>query len=150
MTLFLKNLIAGLRQRSAQRPPPPPRCARLGVESLEVREVLSTVPVLPTTALVTAPVVHADSTGGTLGVIATPETPVHGYKWRRLRPWALDAQSPQVTTMMIQSDRVVVATQALPQHDAVFLHLAAGGTDGTTVLIGGTGVVRGPQGPLLF
>jgi hypothetical protein len=149
MTLFLKNLIAALRRRPARRPSPPRR-ARLGVEAMEAREVLSTVPMLPTAALVTAPAVHADSTGGTHGGIATPETPVHGYKWRRPRPWALDAGSTGSMRAVLQSDGGAPASQSVPHRLEMVLHLAAGGADGTTFLIGGTGVVRGPQGSPAF
>jgi hypothetical protein len=160
MKKLLKNLLASFRRR-----PDLARRARLNVERLEAREALSAAPLAlpgPTLApALVAPALHADSTGG-LGPIATPDRPVHGYKWRRPHPWVATPAAHIGNPGGALGDVVIADTLAtghtsgkrqhepLASHQGeVFLHLAAGGTDGPTALTGhGLVVVRLPEGPL--
>jgi hypothetical protein len=169
MLQSLKKLIACLRQRSVRPVSAPTRRARLDLERLETREVLSaSLSPIPGAALAPAlpatPVPHADSTGGLLGGIATPDQPVYGYKHRKRIPRALDAQGTPTESAVAASflrlegivgqpthDRppTALSAQALALRDGVFLHLAAGGSDGPTALSGnGLFVVHSPEGPL--
>jgi hypothetical protein len=150
----LQKLITCLQQRLARRPALAPRGARLGIEALEAREVLSISPMrLPTAvltpALVGSPSHHADSTGGTLGPIETPDQPVYGYKHRRRYPVTVNTRSPQVTPTKHRPGHFALPTQTLFQRGEVFSHLAVGGTDGSTVLSSnGLIVLHQPEGPL--
>jgi hypothetical protein len=57
--------------------------------------------------------------------------------------------SSEGTTTRLQPNGVLPATQALPHQDEVFLHLAAGGVDGSNIgSRGGMIVVGVPEGPL--
>jgi hypothetical protein len=109
------------------------RRVRPRLESLEGRLVPSTSPLLHTgqhaPALVAA-MPHADGTGGE--GIALPDD-VHGYKWRRRRPW----ESGGTTVTQIEVERMAA-------------HLALGGQDGTALVVNGAShlVVRPPEGPL--
>jgi hypothetical protein len=150
----LKKLIVCLQQRLAHRPALAPRGVRLNVEALEAREVLSASPIRLLTAALTPALVgasapHADSTGGTLGPIETPETPVYGYKHRRRIPLAVNIVSPEVTPAKLQPGLVAQSTQTMSHQGEVFSHLAVGGADGSTVLSSsGLVVLHLPEGPL--
>jgi hypothetical protein len=83
MKRFLKNLVRALGQLGSRRPTPSGRRVCLNVETMEERMVPSTVPVTPELS-------PAQTDGGGRHVVA-PDTPVHGYKWRRR--WPVAAQT---------------------------------------------------------
>jgi hypothetical protein len=139
-----------IRQVCSQGRAAHPKRAALHVEGLEERLALATaVPSLPvpltTPALTAPPVVHTDGTGGP--TLADPDRPVHGYKWRRPRPWSY-ALAGSGQSGAEQSPALVVVPDTLSQ-PAASSHLLVGGQDGTTATVsGGHLVVRPPEGPL--
>jgi hypothetical protein len=147
MNRFLSNLIAALRKfRGASPTSARQRRARLRVETMEQRMVPSTVtPVAhaTTTPALTAPLLT--STGSDGGVTVDPLQPVHGYKWRRPRPWEMSAGE---TTRMTPGISVAVLGHAPEPGQAH--HLAVGGSDKILVMTSPDGhvIVRPPEGPL--
>jgi hypothetical protein len=133
MQRFLSRLLAGIRKLGRQRPARRPQRLHLTVETLEDRLVPSTV--VPKLAVpLTGPALvapAAETSGG--HVVAEPDRPVHGYKWRPWRPRAnSDGQSSVQRTEMVQGS-----------------HLVVGGNDGLTASISSAGhiVVQPPEGP---
>src|SRR5262245_54479820 len=91
MNQFLTSLMTVL-QKFDKRPSPPNQARRvcLSLEAMEDRMLPSTAaPILavaPAPAALTGPIaIQTDGTGGL--PVAAPDRPVHGYKWRRPRPW---------------------------------------------------------------
>jgi hypothetical protein len=95
------------------------------------------------------------------GGVVSPDQPVYGYKHRRWRPWpwlaegaqgpsaeVLGAALPRLEGLAGEHQREALTPQTLAHEGEVFLHLAAGGADGKTVLAGGVLVVHHPEGPL--
>jgi hypothetical protein len=96
MKQFLNNLLGGWSRRRqtprAARPRPP---VRLNVETMEERLVATvsafSAPLSTGTALVAG---SAQATPGGTSNPILPEQCVHGYKWRRPRPWTADSGKP--------------------------------------------------------
>jgi hypothetical protein len=121
---------------------------------MEAREVLSAsilpLHTLSTVPALVAPAAHTDSAGTSHGIV-TPEKCVHGYKWRNpiYYPRVVGTHSPGVMTAVLPSHPVVFSPSPVSREAEEVLHLAVGGSDGTTELSGhGTIVVRLPEGPL--
>jgi hypothetical protein len=149
MLRFLKNVLAGINQSTKRRAPG--RSARLNVEAMEERLVLSTsaapfpAPALPL-ALIASSTPHAESTGPTGGTVST-EQAVHGYKWRPRWPRTEGLATSGVVEQMDKPAVTVVDVHSPPNTAA---HLIAGGADQTVVTTSADGrmVVHQPEGPL--
>jgi hypothetical protein len=154
---FLKSLIAP----SCQLPAPRDPSARLCLENLEERLALSatpSVPLPPPKVDLVAPVAHHAKKGIEMPVahhaekdigmpVAHPETPVHGYKWRR-RPWWPYASAEAQTGA--HAAILAVAQSNVQHQQARAAHLVVGGVEQILVTISGEGKVvkHVPEGPL--
>jgi hypothetical protein len=152
MNWFLRKLRAAFRQVGGRRAGPRPRGVRLELEAMETRLVPSAAApmaaVPASTPALTAPVaVLTDGTGGL--PVATPDAgPVHGYKWRRRKPWSpYDITSGGSTGQQLGGSVVAEVFQAQP---AQANHLVLGGSDGPALLsvVDGHLVTHPPEGPL--
>jgi hypothetical protein len=122
MTWFfnvLTSVIQNKCQSSARRSE---RRAQLQVEALEDRLVMSTAAPDHAFPLATpgspASVTHStDSTG--IHHTVNPERPVHGYKWRRPRPYAAGEGS---ATVLVEIKKSVVVSTAQDSHKAIALN----------------------------
>jgi hypothetical protein len=132
----LTNLIAAARQTRGRRPPSArPQPARLNVEALEGRLVLSVSPlVLPTAG------------GG-----ATALRCVHGYKWRP-PPGGYgprDVQPGQAAGQLRAAPQgLAVAVAHLSNIPGETAHLLTGAADGPLVVISGNGHLVPPPPPV--
>jgi hypothetical protein len=133
MQQFLSRLLSGIRKHGSRRPARrPARPIQLVLEAMEDRLVPSTaVSGLNASHLAPALTASLETSGG--HAVASPEQNVHGYKWRRPRPWA--------TSSALDAYHAQIARSS---------HLFLGGTDGRTASIASDGhiVVRVPEGPL--
>jgi hypothetical protein len=93
---------------------------------------------------------------GSPGDIATPETPVYGYKHRRRYPvlekgaegeLSLKAKDESFVKLKGHAKAEKVESKTLAYLDAGFSHLVKGGADGATVVAKGE-FVHPPEGPL--
>jgi hypothetical protein len=148
MNQFVTKLMTVLQQFGGRRcSPQQTRRFCLRLEAMEDRMLPSTA--APALALAAAPAaltgpiaMHADGTGGQ--PVATPDRPVHGYKWRR--PWPWEVTSGESTQVALKT---FVVDQPFPTPPAQANHLSVGGSDGLQVLTSTDGhvVVHPPDGP---
>jgi hypothetical protein len=118
---FLKSLIAAISKFGRRRcAPRQEQRVQLNVETMETRLVPSTMVPKPAMTL-TAPALtasisaHAEGTGG--HSVADPEA-VHGYKWRRYRPWPYATASEGQAVQMAPID-YYLRLDGVPGEDSV-------------------------------
>jgi hypothetical protein len=139
MYQFLLRLLAAARKHGQR----PKGRASLRVESLEDRHMPSTV-LSPLAVPMTMPAPTANTETALVQPVVNPEQAVHGYKWRRPRPWG------QIFKYQGDAEAPLAAQQVSPAQTTNASRLVMGGADNLTVLLGGAGhaVVRPPEGPL--
>jgi hypothetical protein len=129
MTHFLTSLVARLTRTPQHRPE--------GWRTAPQVEVLEDRLALSSTAVGGA----APGSG-----VALPDQPVHGYKWRRPRPWTGGTTANGMEAM---PDPIVLDLRTYQPPAPVAVHLAAGGADGVQIVVTSTGAgIVPPQGPL--
>lgn len=147
MLNFFKNLLAG-KSRKHRSPSPRERRVQLNVEAMEERLVPSADMFLKIEGIRgesqhhPPAIVAALSHSGGMDIVE-PAQPVHGYKWRRPRPWEVGAQESTLKAappLLVGNDYHPVMAESS--------HPISGGADEKLVTLAVNGHIKvNPPGP---